>query len=948
MENLGYLRGGTADYIEELLERYKADPTSIDESWRYFFDGLELGALVGDTESMHENGHANGATATNGKVAPVVALASSQGSLSIDLNAEAKVADLIHAYRSYGRFLARLDPLSEPLKTHPFLELGRFGLAESDLARTFTAGKLIGMGAATLADILTRLKLIYCASIGVEYTHIQNTEARDWIRDKLETTVTESVFSPETRKFILKRLAESKSFEHFLHTRYVAQKRFSIEGGESLIPTLDRLIEVGADLGANGFVMGMAHRGRLNVLRNTYGKPAEHIFSEFEDNYEKDPSMGQGDVKYHKGYSADIQTRNGKSVHLSLAYNPSHLEFVNPVVEGIARSKQRDQGDKERKEVIPVLIHGEAAFAGQGVVYETLNLSQIAGYATGGTIHIVIDNQVGFTTSPIDARSTMYSTDIAKMLDAPIFHVNGDDPEALWFIAGICTEYRQRFKTDVCIDIVCYRKYGHNEGDEPTFTQPLLYKKIKNHPSPNEVYANKLIGMGLLDEAGAKAQFDEMIEKLSKAQEITRSEKPKPHLPAYTRKWQGLKTATADTEIHAETKTQISVEKFHEYGKKMVAVPSGFNVHPKLKKFLENRADSVQKGTGLDWGTGEALAFASLVDEGHTIRVSGQDVERGTFSHRHAVLNDAENGLKYCPFKNISPKQGEFIIHNSLLSETAVLGFDYGWSLADPNALVIWEAQFGDFSNGAQVIIDQFIASAESKWQRASGITLLLPHGYEGQGPEHSSARLERFLQLCAQNNMQVCNLTTPAQIFHAMRRQLKRTFRKPLVIMSPKSLLRLPQAVSAMPEFTERGFQEVLPDTAITSESATGVKRVLLCSGKLYYELLAARDQKKRTDVAIIRVEQLYPWPGDKLAAILGAYPAAEVVWVQEEPRNMGGWSHVFGIWAGGTGEFSKRVGGKTIRYVGRELAAAPAVGSHKLHVTEQTAIIEQALSGS
>ncbi len=927
MQKFSYLKSTNASYIDELFGRYIKDPGSVEESWRYFFEGLELGR----------------STAPNGKGAALSVLPGAGATTGqVDLSSEAKVADLINAYRERGRLLADIDPLNPASSSHPMLELAHFGLTEADLSRTFTAGKLLGIGPAKLSDILVHLRETYCHSIGVEFTHIQNTEQRVWLQARMESSRNSEKLDIETRKQILKRLTESEAFERFLHTRYVAQKRFSVEGGEAVISSLDAMIEVGAELGAQEFVLGMAHRGRLNVLTHVMGKKPELIFTEFEGNYKTDTSHGEGDVKYHKGYSADFNTRKGKRVHLSLASNPSHLEFINPVVEGVARAKQESRGDHERLQVLPVLIHGDAAFAGQGVCYETLNLSQLEGYKTGGTLHIVINNQVGFTTDPRDARSTTYATDLAKMLDVPIFHVNGNDAEAVWYVSKLATEWRQKFKADVFIDLLCYRKHGHNEGDEPSFTQPLLYKKIKATPSPREAYAAALVKSGIITESEAQAMVDAVMTKLTEAQTKARAEVPQPHVSVFEGVWKGLKQAS-NGDLFAPVKTAVDEKTIKALADKLYKMPAGFTVHPKLGRFFEARLKAIQEGKGIDWGNGEALAFATLVSEGHPVRLSGQDAERGTFTHRHAAVSDYETGQKHITLQHLDAKQAPFFVHNSHLSETGVMGFEYGYSIAAPNSLVIWEAQFGDFANGAQVIIDQFIASSESKWQRMSGLTLLLPHGYEGQGPEHSSARLERFLTLSGKQNMIVANLTTPAQLFHALRRQLKRDFRKPLVIMSPKSLLRHPQAVSQLSDFTAGSFQEAIDDAAV---DAKNVKRVLISAGKVHYDLVNERTERKRTDVAIMRLEQIYPFPAQRLAAILARYPAAEIVWVQEEPRNMGAWTFVFATWNGGLDEFRTQVGNRGIRYVGREIGAAPAVGSAKIHETEQRALIEKAFS--
>lgn len=929
MDKFSYLKSGNVDYIDQLLELYQQNPEAVDPSWRYFFEGMELGV---DSAPV-----SNGAFAATGAQAPTFT----------ELGAESKVAELITTYRELGRLLANLDPLSAPVSSHPLLDLSHFELSNADLSKTFSAGRLIGMGPSKLSDIISRLRETYCRTIGVEFTHIQDPTEREWLQKKMESSRNQETLDPKTRQFILKRLSESETFERFLHTRYVAQKRFSVEGGESVIPALDCMIEVGAELGAKEFVLGMAHRGRLNVLTNIFGKKPEYILTEFEGAYKADTSMGEGDVKYHMGYSADLTTRMGKKVHLSLGFNPSHLEVINPVVEGIARAKQEFLGDAERTQVVPILIHGDAAFAGQGVCYETLNLSQLIGYGTGGTLHIVINNQVGFTTSPIDSRSTTYSTDLAKMLEVPIFHVNGDDPEAVWYVSRLSTEYRQKFKKDVFIDLVCYRKHGHNEGDEPAYTQPILYKKIKTHASTRELYTKKLAQEGVFSEAESQQVIDEIIAKLTEAQIRTRAEVPQPYVSAFEGRWKNLKRA-GEEDLFKPVNTAVDEKKIRQIAEKINHLPAGFHIHPKLSKFFEQRWKAIQDGQGIDWGNGEALAYGTLLEQGTPVRLSGQDAERGTFTHRHSMLNDFETGEKYAPLAQIKAGQGRFQVFNSHLSETAVMGFEYGYSLADPLALVIWEAQFGDFGNGAQIIIDQFLASSESKWQRMSGLVLLLPHGSEGQGPEHSSARLERFLQLCGKNNLFVCNLTTPAQLFHAMRRQVLRNFRKPMVIMSPKSLLRHPHAVSTLQEFTTGTFEEVLNDPEITTKTGgADVKKVLICSGKVYYELLANRAARKRSDVAILRLEQIYPWPAWKLSSLLNQYKNAKsVVWVQEEPRNMGAWSFVFNTWSGGYDRFEEKVGNRPIQYVGREICAAPAVGSAKVHEKEQKALIQRAFS--
>ncbi len=934
MQKFSYLKSTNASYIDELFALYSNDPSSVDPSWRYFFEGLELGTEETIAEERSDiSPKAAAATEPSPAKSAMVP--------SIDFSSEAKVAELIHAYRSLGRLLANIDPLNPAPSSHPLLDLSRFGLAPTDLEKKFSAGHLLGMGTAKLSEIIARLKETYCSSIGVEFTHIQNLQERDWLQQKMEASRNRATLDAETQKLILKRLTQSETFERFLHTRYVAQKRFSVEGAESVIPALDCMIEAGGQLGAEEFVMGMAHRGRLNVLTNIFGKKPEYIFTEFEGAYKADTSLGEGDVKYHMGFSADLTTRKGNKVHLSLASNPSHLEFVNPVVEGITRAKQTQRNDSERKKVIPISIHGDAAFAGQGVCYETLNLSHLAGYATGGTLHIVINNQVGFTTSPVDSRSTTYATDLAKMLEVPIFHVNSDDPEAVWYVSQLSTEYRQKFKKDVFIDLICYRKHGHNEGDEPSFTQPLEYKNIKSHTSTREIYAKALIEKKVMTFEESEGLVKDFMSQLTEAQTRTKAEAPKPYVSAFEGKWKGLRRFQ-ESDLNQSVKTSVPEKTLKDLAKKLSQMPAGFHIHPKLTRFYEARLKAVEEGKGIDWGNGEVLAFATLLAEGHSVRLSGQDVERGTFTHRHSVLHDFETGETYTPLNHLKEGQAFYDVHNSHLSETGVLGFEYGYSLAEPNTLTIWEAQFGDFANGAQVIIDQFISSSESKWQRMSGLVLLLPHGFEGQGPEHSSARLERFLQLCGKNNLIVANMTTPAQLFHALRRQIKRDYRKPMIVMSPKSLLRHPMAISNLKDFTDAQFEEVLDDTTVDPNSVT---KVLLCTGKVYYDLSAARAAKNVKNIAIVRVEQLYPWPAEKLAKILNRYKKASLVWVQEEPRNMGAWSFVFNTWSGGYDFFQEKVGNRAIHYVGREICAAPAVGSHKIHETEQEALVQKAI---
>lgn len=924
-----YLTSPSARYIEELHERYRAEPETLDPSWRYFFDGYEL------------------ATVSPKRVSRRVPAE------KVHIDAEAGVSALIHGYRELGIHLANINPLEGPATSHPLLQLSEVGLGDVDLERKFSAAKLAGFASpASLGAIIAALRETYCGSIGVEFTHIEDPAAREWLRGRMESTRNRPMLSVQAKKAILERLTAAETFERFLHTRYVAQKRFSLEGAESLIPMLDCLIDSAAELGMRELVLGMAHRGRLNVLANIFGKKPEYIFSEFEG-VALDPTLGDGDVKYHLGYNADFTTPHGKKVALTLAFNPSHLEFVDPVVEGMAygrqmlarRSSQGGAGgsamlaDEHGAQtlVVPVLIHGDAAFAGQGVVYETIQMSAIRGYGTGGTIHVVINNQIGFTATPEESRSTTFATDLGKMLSTPILHVNGDDAEAAYYAMKLAVEYRQMFHRDILIDLVCYRKYGHNEGDEPGFTQPLMYEKIRNHLGVRERYARKLEGEGVITLETAQMFVQQEMDRLTAGQAEARAGKKAPRAFVFDGPWKGLRRATTDQDLWLPVHTAVAADVLRRIGDKLYEVPVDFHVHPKLARLLEQRRDQIRDGVGLEWATGEELAYGSLLVEGTPVRLSGQDSQRGTFSHRHSVLYDYQTNARYVPLNFVQPNQASFSAYNSILSETAVLGFEWGHSIIDPRSLIIWEAQFGDFANGAQVVIDQFIASAETKWQRSSGIVLYLPHGYEGQGPEHSSARIERFLQLCAQNNMQVCNPTNPAQLFHLLRRQLKRDFRKPLVVMTPKSLLRQPLAVSKLNEFSTGTFSEVIDDPVVLKNA----RRVLFCSGKIYYDLLAERTARRADDVALVRIEQLYPWPRFQVRALLSLYNGArEVAWVQEEPQNQGAW--LLAREALGEDLPDQR----KLFYVGRVASAAPAVGSHKVHERQQKAIVEQALA--
>ena len=930
LRNFDYLKSINAEYIEELYTNYVKNPDSVDPSWRYFFDGIYLGEVTTLVEVAAQF-DSDSAPVTNGP--------------ALHWETEVKVYNLIQAYRHYAHLIAKVNPIFENPETTPELALSLYGLSDADLNQTFQAARFIGLEPSSLGQIIDRLKKIYAGPVGVELLQIQNPEERAFIEQKVEALSGNYSVGLEDKKFILQRLTESESLERFIHSRYVAQKRFSIEGGEALIPGFDAIAETAASLGAEEIVIGMAHRGRLNVLVNTFKKKPEFLFTEFDDNYRLSTDHGEGDVKYHKGYSLDHTTRQGKAIHMSLGFNPSHLEFVDPVIVGMARAKQDQRQDKTREKVLPIMVHGDAAFAGQGVVYETLQASLLKGYEVGGTIHLVSNNQVGFTTDPQDARSTQYCTDLARMLDAPIFHVNGDDPEALWQILKIATEFRYRFKKDVFVDLLCYRRYGHNEGDEPSFTQPQLYKLISAHPTPRDVYGKRLIAEGVSTEAEVQAVQARSVEPLTLALEKVRAEKPEPYHSEYEGKYWAKYHHGHEEDLFQPVDTKVDAKTLQALTQKINRFPEGFKIHPKLERMFEARINAIETGKGIDWGNAEVLAYAALVNEGISVRMSGQDVKRGTFTHRHASVFDFNDNKEFTAINQLND-QAKLQIYNSHLSETGVMGIEYGYSVTNPDSLTIWEAQFGDFANGAQVIIDQFLATSESKWHRASGLTLLLPHGFEGQGPEHSSARLERFLQLCGRNNMTVAYPTTPAQIFHLLRRQVKRNFRKPLVVMTPKSLLRHPKAVSDLTDLTHSTFKEVLDDAGTSDpETAKSVKRVLLCSGKIYYELLDEREKRNLKSVAIVRMEQFYPWPEAILAKELSKFVnAKEIFYVQEEPRNMGAWMFVQGMWNGGLGNFGTYFPKWNLQYVGREIYASPAVGSKKLHDKEQSEIIAKA----
>ncbi|MGF1571651.1 MAG: 2-oxoglutarate dehydrogenase E1 component [Sumerlaeia bacterium] len=934
------LNGWNAEYVLSQLAQFKEDPTSVDDSWRHFFQGFEL------AQSMALPTDENSSTRA---IAPKQAAETLQANLGNGKKAEnfdssnlqSKIDSLIYHYRDVGHMQAKIDPLNHRPTKSPLLALDAFELSEANMDQVFYSGQFnYGNPFQSLREILHCLNATYCESIGVEYMDIQNTPERRWLQLRMEPNLNQEEVPAETRIRAARLSRKSTAFEKFIHSRYVGQKRFSLEGAENLIPVLDQLINVSAEHipeehneTVEQVVLGMAHRGRLNVLANTLNKSYPEIFTEFEDNHQPDTIMGDGDVKYHKGYSRDYTTPTGKTVHLSLTANPSHLEAVDPVVLGRVRAKQRNLGDANRTRVLGILIHGDAAFAGQGIVSEVLNLSQLDGYKTGGTIHVIINNQIGFTTLPKDARSGDYCTDVAKMIQAPIFHVNGDDADACLRVARMAAEFRAKFKKDVVIDIYCYRRHGHNEGDEPSFTQPTLYEEIKVHPSPYEIYNDKLLKEGILTQEQIDQIGKELDAELEAAHEAANAKPELAKNEPFHKEWEGFENSFSFDQV----KTSVAKKSLLEIADSWTSFPEGFVPHRKVVGIMNKRREAVVVGKAIDWAGAEALAIGSLLVDNVPVRISGQDSRRGTFSHRHAVVWDAETGQSYIPMKNIREKQARFCVYDSCLSEAGVLGFDYGYSLDNPNMMICWEAQFGDFANGAQTIIDQFICTSESKWRRASGLVMLLPHGYEGQGPEHSSGWLERFLQLSAENNIQVCNMTTPAQLFHVLRRQFARRYRKPLVIMSPKSGLRHPKVISPITDFTNGEFNEILDDTRITD--AKKVKRLVLCSGKVYFDLLERAEAEDHSDVALIRVEQIYPFHTELMEKIIKHYTKAEeFVWCQEETQNKGAWSFIDPL-------FREEMG-INLTYVGRERAASPAVGSLRIHKLEQQTLIDEAFA--
>jgi 2-oxoglutarate dehydrogenase E1 component len=945
------LSGINAEFLEHLYEQYLQQPDSVDAEWRRFFDELQNGtghaARAGNggvpgtrTRSGAGAGGGYGAALAGPEGPGGAALRHLEGLEGevADLTKQSAVFQLINSYRTFGHTRARLDPLGRPhMRNAPDLSLAYFGLNEADLDKPFSTGTMVARPVEPLRTIYEQLTRTYCGSVGAEYMPIRNQAQRRWLQEAMEGSWNEPRFDVESRRQVLTKLTHSEMFEKFLHTKFVGQKRFSLEGAESLIVMLDGLVEEAAELGAEEVVIGMPHRGRLNTLVNVMDKKLEYIFAEFLDTaYEVNELTGSGDVKYHKGYSSDKRTRSGKQMHLSLTFNPSHLEAVNPVVEGNVRAKQDRRGDDRRTRFVPVLMHGDAAFAGQGLVHETLNLSQLEGYKTGGTIHIIVNNQIGFTTHPRMSRSFLYPSDVCKMLNIPVLHVNGDDPEAVLHVIKLAVGFRQTFHTDIVIDLFCYRRHGHNEGDEPSFTQPLTYKLIKELPSTLELYAAKLAKDGVIKEQEFQDIQATYRSWLDDALKTARDDHVKSVPETLTGAWSGLERGLRPKNI-ALTEVEPSI--LRQIGEAIATVPERFHLHPRLQRLMDTRREMARGNQPIDWGMGELLAYGSLVWEGFNVRLSGQDSTRGTFSHRHANFVDVENGQDHKPLQHVKPGQGVFSVIDSPLSEQGVLGFEFGYSLADPFCLTIWEAQFGDFANGAQVIIDQFITSSEEKWLRMSGLVMFLPHGMEGQGPEHSSARLERYLQTCAHGNIQVCNVTTPAQLFHMLRRQMHRNFRKPLILMTPKSLLRHPLAVSSIDDFVKGSFRELLYDRAELNRKK--VTRLALCSGKLFYDLHAKREELKAEHVSLLRVEQLYPFPREQLLEVLGQYPnLTELVWAQEEPKNMGAWDFV-------EPRLRELLPAKLHpRYVGRKSASSPAVGSHHAHDLEQEAVVGEVLA--
>ncbi|MEM9469150.1 MAG: 2-oxoglutarate dehydrogenase E1 component [Pseudomonadota bacterium] len=969
-DNLSFLTGINSEYIAHLYAKYHTSPDSVDDSWRDFFDGLQdnevalLKEMHGASWTPDENRREQNSfssqpqeqhhpqmasmptqayqqpTYATVQAMPVAPNSAEQRRATLD---SIRAIMLIRAYRVRGHLESNLDPLGLMKREyHPELDPRHYGFSETDYDRPIFIDGVLGMETATLREIVEALKETYCGTIGVEFMHMSDPEEKAWIQKRIEQPHNKTDFTVNGKRAIYQRLVAAEGFEQFLHVKHPGTKRFGVDGGEALIPCIEQIMKRGSQLGIKEIAVGMAHRGRLNVLTNVMGKSFTAVFSEFQGSSSTpDDVLGSGDVKYHMGTSSD-RDFDGNTIHLSLSANPSHLEFVNPVVVGKVRAKQMQIGGSQSMEVLPLLLHGDAAFAGQGVVPETLMISELPGYRVGGTMHIVINNQIGFTTRPKYGRSGPYCTDVAKMLSAPIFHVNGDDPEAVVHVARIATEFRQKFKKDVVIDMFCYRRYGHNEGDEPSFTQPRMYQQIAQQKTTRELYGAKLVEEKVLTEEEAQSIVDEFNDYLEDSFEATKSYKPN-KADYLEGAWSDMKTAS---DGDRRGKTGVEIDMLKRIGKVLTDLPENFKANSKIIRQLKNKEKMFESGEGFDWATAEALAFGTLLDDGFAVRLSGQDCGRGTFSQRHAKLYDQETEAKHTPLKHISPDQPRLEVHDSPLSELAVMGFEYGYSLADPKTLVMWEGQFGDFVNGAQVIIDQFISSGETKWLRMSGLVLLLPHGFEGQGPEHSSARLERFLQSSAEDNWQVANCTTPANYFHILRRQMCRDFRKPLVLMTPKSLLRHKLCVSSLEDMDENStFHRVLWDTDKDKLAKPDkIKRVVLCTGKVYYDLLQERRARKIDDITIIRLEQLYPFPSKPLEEELAPFKNADIVWCQEEPKNMGAWFFVEPEIEELLTALKHKAG--RAKYVGRIAAASPATGLLSKHNEEQAQLVDQALT--
>ncbi len=897
MDKFSFLNAAHTAYFAQLYDQYLINPDSVEPSWRAFFQGFDFGLESGGEERT-------------------VYVESDKTQIEIpkDVHKEFQVVKLIEGYRTRGHLFTKTNPVRERRKYTPTLDIENFGLSTADLDTVFNAGEVVGIGPASLRKIIEHLQNVYCASIGIEYMYIRNPEVIHWIQNRISANENKTIFSPEEKKHVLKKLNQAYSFETFLHTKYVGQKRFSLEGGESLIPALDAIIEKGAELGVEQFVVGMSHRGRLNVLTNIFGKQPKDIFNEF-DGKDYDQAIFDGDVKYHLGWTCNRLSKGGKSINMNIAPNPSHLETVGAVVEGIARAKQDGRFPNQPEKVLPIAIHGDAAIAGQGIVYEIVQMANLDGYKTQGTIHIVVNNQIGFTTNYIDARSSTYCTDVGKVTLSPVIHVNADDVEAVIHAVLFAVDFRMTFHRDVFIDLLGYRKYGHNEGDEPRFTQPNLYKAIASHMNPRDIYAKILEADGLIDATYLEKLETEFKADLEEDLEESRKEEKTFITPFMQDEWEGFETVD-ETVMMKDFDTTYPKEKLDLLAKAITELPKDKKFIRKLERLIQDRNDMYFKKNSLDWGLCELLAYATLLDDGYNLRMSGQDVERGTFSHRHAVLKVEDSEEEIILLNNMNEQQGISFFFNSLLSEYGVLGFDYGYAMASPNTLTIWEAQFGDFSNGAQIMIDQYISAAEDKWKLQNGIVLLLPHGYEGQGAEHSSARMERYLQLCAKDNMFVADCTTPANLFHLLRRQLKTPFRKPLIVFTPKSLLRHPKVVSTIEDLTTGSFQKLIDDAEANPKK---IKSLVFCTGKFYYELQEEKEKRNREDIALVRIEQLFPLPTEEIRSLIKKYGAEEVVWAQEEPQNMGAWGFLL----------LHLDEAKTFRLCSQPFYGAPAAGS-------------------